>query len=55
MKLGMYRITDDYGTRQWAWTRADALDWLKYCGPIAEVHNLWGRLVARRIQGEWNG
>lgn len=50
MKLGMYKVTDDYGTKQWAWTRAEALDWLLYCGPRAEVHNVWGRLVAVRTQ-----
>jgi hypothetical protein len=50
-RLNMYLITDDYGTRRRAWTRADALDWLQYCSPHAEIHNIWGRLVARRIQG----
>ena len=47
----MYLITDDYGTRRRAWTRTEAIDWLRYCSPRAEVHNLWGRLVARRHQG----
>jgi hypothetical protein len=46
----MYLITDSYGTRQRAWTRAEALDWLRYCSPEAEIHNIWGRLVARRVQ-----
>jgi hypothetical protein len=49
---GMYKVTDDYGTKQWAWTKAEALDWLLYCGPRAEVHNVWGRLVATRTQEE---
>lgn len=47
----MYVITDDYGTRQRAWTKADALDWLRYCSRQAVVTNLWGRVVAARIQG----
>jgi hypothetical protein len=47
----MYLITDSYGTRQRAWTRANALDWLRYCSPEAEVRNIWGRLVATRKQG----
>ena len=44
----MYIVTDDHGTRQRAWTRAEALDWLRYCSAQAEVRNLWGKLVARR-------
>ena len=47
----MYLITDDYGTRVRCWTRADALDWLRYCSPRTEVRNIWGRLVATRTQG----
>jgi len=46
----MYLITDDYGTHQRVWTKEDALDWLRYCGHRAVVTNLWGRVVASRIQ-----
>jgi hypothetical protein len=48
----MYLVTDDYGTRVRCWTRATALDWLRYCSPHAQVHNIWGRLVATRTQEE---
>jgi hypothetical protein len=44
----MYLITDDFGTRQRAWTRAQALDWLAFCSPKATVTNIWGRVVASR-------
>lgn len=44
----MYLITDTYGTRQRAWTRTEALAWLAACSPDAQVHNIWGRLVATR-------
>lgn len=46
----MYLITDDYGTRQRAWTRASALSWLAACSPQAKVTNLWGRVVGVRNQ-----
>jgi len=46
----MYLITDDYGTRQRAWTRSNALEWLAAAGENAIVRNLWGRVVARRSQ-----
>jgi hypothetical protein len=48
----MYLVTDDYGTRVRCWTRATALDWLRYCSPHAQVHNIWGKLVATRTQEE---
>lgn len=44
----MYLITDDYGTRQRAWTRREALEWLACCSPRAQVTNIWGRVVAAR-------
>lgn len=45
----MFLITDSYGTRQIAWTHADALDWLRHCSPSAEIRNRFtGRLLARR-------
>lgn len=47
----MYLITDSYGTRQRAWTRAGALKSLRHCGPDAEIRNLWGRLIAARRVG----
>ena len=47
----MYLITDTYGTRQRAWTRAEAFDWLRHCSPEAQIHNIWGRLVAARRVG----
>lgn len=46
----MYIITDTYGTRQRSWSRADALDWLTYCSETAWVHDIFGRLVATRVQ-----
>jgi len=46
----MYRIIDNYGTNQRAWSRANALAWLAAAGPNAMVINLWGRIVARRVQ-----
>lgn len=50
-ELNMYLITDTYGTRQRAWTRTAALEWLAACSPEAQVHNIWGRLVATRRVG----
>jgi hypothetical protein len=47
----MYLITDSYGTRQRAWTRTVALEWLAACSPDARVHNIWGQLVAIRTVG----
>lgn len=45
----MFLITDDYGTRRVAWTRAEALSWLAACSPRAEIRNRFtGRLLARR-------
>lgn len=44
----MYLITDTFGTRQRAWSRAEALDWLAHCSEQAWVHDLFGRLVATR-------
>lgn len=46
----MYLITDDYGTRRRAWTLVDALDWLRYCSPRAEIRTVFGRLIASRVQ-----
>jgi hypothetical protein len=47
----MYLITDDYGTRQTAWTWAQALDWLRACSPTARVYSrITGRLIATRAQ-----
>lgn len=50
-EFNMYIITDTYGTRQRSWSRADALDWLTYCSETAWVHDIFGRLVAMRVQG----
>lgn len=47
----MYLITDNYGTRQRAWSRCQALAWLAACAPRAEIHDIFGRLVARRVVG----
>lgn len=47
----MFLITDNYGTRKWTWGRAEALQWLACCAPDATVRNVWGRVVARRVQG----
>lgn len=44
----MYLITDNYGTRQRAWSRRQALSWLAACAPHAQVHDIFGRLVASR-------
>lgn len=44
----MYLVIDNYGTRQRAWSRAEALDWLRYCAPHAIVRDLFGRVVATR-------
>ena len=44
----MYVITDDYGTRQRAWSRAEALAWLAACSPRAQIHDAFGRFVASR-------
>lgn len=46
----MYLICDSYGTHQRAWSRAQALDWLRHCSPEAYVLDLFGRVVATRIQ-----
>lgn len=48
----MYLITDDHGTRQRAWTRSEALDWLRYCSGRAVITNIYGRIVATRTQGK---
>lgn len=47
----LFLITCDYGTRQWALGRRAALEWLACCGPVAEVRDVFGRVVARRVQG----
>jgi hypothetical protein len=45
----MYLIQDDYGTRQTAWTMADAMDWLRFCSPHAWISNrLTGRVLRVR-------
>lgn len=50
----MYLITDDYGTRQTAWTWAQALEWLAACSPNAVIQNRFtGRVLASRVQGEY--
>lgn len=46
----MYLITDTFGTRQRAWSRAEALEWLACCSDTAWVHDIFGRLVATRVQ-----
>lgn len=44
-----YFIVDEYGTKQYAWTFADAADWLAYCAPRALIGNLYtNRFVASR-------
>jgi hypothetical protein len=48
--MNLYCITDSYGTRQWAWGRRQALEWLAAASPDAQVRNLWGKLVAERKQ-----
>lgn len=50
-EFNMYLITDSFGTRQRAWSRADALDWLAHCSDEAQVTDIFGRVVAIRIQG----
>lgn len=45
----IYLITDDYGTRQYAWTLRGAVAWFPYCGSHVTVRNvLTGRLVCGR-------
>lgn len=45
----MYLITDNYGTRKVAWRFCDAMEWLRYCSPVAEIRNrITGRVMARR-------
>lgn len=45
----MFKITDDYGTNQVAWTWREALAWLAVCSPRAQVSNRFtGRLIAQR-------
>lgn len=46
----LYLITCDMGTRQRCWSRRTALEWLAACGPRAQVRDLFGRLVAQRVQ-----
>lgn len=46
----MYLITDNYGTRQRAWTRRTALEWLAAAAPEAKITSLWGRTLAERTQ-----
>lgn len=42
-----YFVCDDFGTRQYCWTRKDAVDWLQYCGTFALVGNLYtGKTIA---------
>jgi hypothetical protein len=44
----MYLITDSFGTRQRAWSRAEALAWLAKCSDQAQVADIFGRVVATR-------
>lgn len=46
----IYIVTCDYGTRKRCWSRQQALQWLAACGPTAQVSDLFGRVVARRVQ-----
>ncbi len=47
----MYRIVDDYGTRQVAWRWATALEWLAASSPCAAITNRFtGRVLAMRVQ-----
>ncbi len=50
-EFNMYLITDSFGTRQRAWSRAEALAWLAKCSDEAQVADIFGRVVATRIQG----
>lgn len=50
-EFNMYLITDSYGTRQRAWSRTEALEWLACCSPEAQVTDIFGRVVAVRVQG----
>lgn len=48
----MYVVTDSFGTRQVAWTWAQALSWLACCSERATIANrLTGRVLAARHQG----
>lgn len=45
----MYLISDNYGTKQIAWTWAEALEWLAAAAPVATIRNRFTlRVVARR-------
>lgn len=44
----MYLITDTFGTRQRAWSRAEALAWLAKCSDEAWIHDCFGRLLVTR-------
>lgn len=46
----MYRITDDFGTDQTAWTWRAALEWVAACSGHVHISNRFtGRLLATRI------
>lgn len=47
----MYLITDNFGTRQRAWSRTEALAWLACCSSEAKITDIFGRVVAIRVQG----
>lgn len=46
----MYFINDQFGARRFALTKTGALRALSHCAGHAWVTNLWGRVVAHRIQ-----
>ena len=47
----MYLITDTFGTRQVAWSWAQALDWLRYTSERGMIRNRFtGRVIAIRVQ-----
>jgi hypothetical protein len=48
-EFNMYLITDSFGTRQRAWSRAEALAWLAKCSDEAQVADIFGRVLATRI------
>jgi len=48
----LFSITDNFGTKQKAYTMAGATKWLAYCGDVATIQNrLTHKIVVQRIQG----
>jgi hypothetical protein len=49
-ELSMYKVLDSYGTCIICWRYSTAMEWLKFCSPVAVVYNrITGKVVCQRV------